>query len=283
MLTLSTLSFALSSVFAKYVHLWEPTSALEVTFYRFAIGFTCTLGYIMVKRKSFVPKNTLWVILRALSNTAGVILFYFGVAYTTVSKATLLNMTYPAFVLIAAPLINREKFVRSNLFWLFIIFIGMYLIISPDFSSIEFGDIISLGSGIAMALSVTFLREAGKSNDRYIILFYLMSIGLVINTVFALPLLSLPGWGKGSLLFLSGLTGFLGQYFATTGYMHIEAALGSLVSVSRILFSVALGVMLFDDPLTLKIVSGGLLIVFSLAWMSGFFGKRNSSRDKNDT
>ena len=269
MITLSAVCFSLSAVFAKYIHLWEPTSAVEVTFYRFLIGFIGTLFYIIAKRKSIIPHNTGMVILRAVSNTAAVILYYLGISYTTVSKATLLNMTYPAFVLIFAPIINHEHVGRSQIAGLGVTFIGMFLIISPGFSSIEPGDFVSLASGIAFALSIATLREAGKTNDRYIILFYLMSIGLAINLFFAAPSLRMPGWEKGSLLILSGFTGFLGQYFSTTGYMHVEAALGSLISVSRIVFTVILGVSLFDDPLTMKIIVGGLLIIAALVYISG--------------
>ena len=75
-------------------------------------------------------------------------------------------------------------------------------------------------------------------------------------------------------LILSGLSGFVGQIFGTIGFYYLDAPRGSLVTASRILFAGILGVSLFADPLTLKILLGGACIVFSLVGVSGVIEMR---------
>jgi drug/metabolite transporter (DMT)-like permease len=64
---------------------------------------------------------------------------------------------------------------------------------------------------------------------------------------------------------------FTGQLLITVGYKYIDAAPGSLVSSSRIVFAIILGVTFFSDPMTLRIIIGSLMIIISLAGVNGFF------------
>jgi len=57
--------------------------------------------------------------------------------------------------------------------------------------------------------------------------------------------------------------------FNTISFRYIDAQTGALVSTSRILFAAALGVLLFSDRLTPRILAGGLLIVVSVVGSSG--------------
>lgn len=265
----SAISFALSAVFAKYVHLTESIPASEVTFFRFFIGFILTSVYMGVYRRGPAAKKFRFVFLRAVTNTFAILLFYAGIALTTVSKANLLNMTFPVFVVLFAPLINRESPERGLFVKLAIASLGMYLVISPDFHTVNTGDLLSLASGVLAGISINFLREAGKTDSSIIILFHLMAIGLAINTVIVIPVFQIPGVRAGVFLCLSGLTGYFGQIFSTLGYSLIEASKGSLLSISRILFSIVLGVAFFDDPITIKIIFGALLVMASLTGLDG--------------
>jgi len=72
-------------------------------------------------------------------------------------------------------------------------------------------------------------------------------------------------------LILSGVSAAAGQVFITIGYRYIEAASGSLVSASRIVFAGVLGVLVFADPFTVPIMTGALLILVSLLGVGGLW------------
>ncbi len=282
LLLISALGFAASSVFVKLITVASPIPAQEITFFRFLIGLVLLLIYLAARRRSLPlrPVRLKYVLLRAFFTIGAASLFYLGIQHTTITNANMLNMTYPLFVFLLAPYINRERNRLHLYVFLLIAFIGMYLIVVPEFGIIRTGDFLALGSGLLAGFAITFLREARKYDHTFLIIFYAMAIGTVLSGLVALPSFILPETGMLLYLLLCAVTALLGQIFLTWGYRYIGAAPGALVSASRILFGAALGVVLFADPLTVKIVCGGLLIMTALAGISGRPGGRPGARSR---
>jgi len=270
------LFFALGTVFVKIITADTEITGVELAFLRFLTGFIITGTYIALFRKPVKPVKPVYLYMRGIFNALSVIFFFMGVEYSNVSKANLLNMTYPLFVMMLAPLINREKTGKSLFFYFAIIITGIYLIVIPGhsasgFSGINKGDIFALLSGITSGFAISSLREARKNNSFHVILIYMFGIGTIIGGVFTIGHFIIP---SGAILFyalIMAVISFLGQLFITLGYKYINAAPGALVSSSRIVFAIVLGVTLFSDPLTLRIITGSLMIIISLAGVNGFF------------
>lgn len=275
----SAIGFAASTAFAKIVTRGSPVQAVEITFFRFLLGLGVVSLFVIKEEKSLRPNNMKYILLRAVFNTAAVIFFFLGVQHTTITKANLLNMTYPIFVFLISPFINREK--TSMIYFLFLLctMAGLYLVVIPktglsQFFHINAGDAYALISGILAAFAITSLREARKHDSSYIILFYLMLIGTVCNALIVAPGFVIP---RGMILFyviLSALFAVLGQIFITIGYKYIDAAAGSLISSSRIIFALLLGVIFLSEELTARIMMGGTVIIISLFGVSGIWKKR---------
>jgi drug/metabolite transporter (DMT)-like permease len=185
-------------------------------------------------------------------------------------------MIYPVFVMMLSPIINKERTKRSLLLYLTIIMAGIYLVVIPGrsftgFSDINKGDIYALLSGITAGFGISYLREARKDNSFQVILFYLFGIGTVISIIFAADTFIIPSGIYLIYILIMAVISFLGQVLLTIGYKYIDAAPGSLVSSSRIVFAIILGVTIFSDPVTLRIITGSIMIIISLAGVNGFF------------
>ena len=270
----SSVSFAVSTVFAKLVTENSEIQAIEITFFRFFFGFIIVSLFILRKKKSLKPVSAKYISLRAVFNTVAVICFFVGIQYTTVSKANMLNFTSPVFVFLISPFLNHEKISPVNILYLIITMAGIYLVVTQkagviDFSTINKGDALSLFSGILAGFALSSLREARKYDPSYRILFYLMATGSIINLIIVIPVFLFP---KGMILLytaLSTITSLLGQLFITTGYRYISAAAGSLVSSSRLVFAFIMGIIIFGDPITQRMALGTALIIISLTGVSG--------------
>ncbi len=265
--------FTLSTVFGKFAMAGEGMTGIEVSFFRFFLGAIAAAAYMLWKRVSFRPNNITYVALRGVSNTVAVLLFFTGVQLSTVTNANMLNLTYPVFVFLLAPFINREKSRGRYFIFLLLALAGVYLIILPDFSSVNPGDLCALLSGLVAGFAICFLREARKFDSSEVILFYLMLPGCLINLMVMAPGFSIPSGTGLAYSLCSGAIAVAGQALLTVGYRYIEAARGSIVSGSRILFAGIMGVSIFSDPLTLQIVLGGALILVSLVGVSGIARK----------
>lgn len=285
-LVVSAFSFAFATVFVKLVTAETDIPAMEISFFRFLFGFIVTLIYVLHQRKKLKPARGMHVYMRAVFNTIAVILFFIGVEYSSIGKANLLNMTYPVFVFLIAPFINNEK--TSGEYFLYIIMTGagIYLTMVPEGTELGMnllnrGDVAALLSGIVAGFAITTLREARKFNDSYVIVFYLMLIGTVINGIMVIPVFIIPRGISILYIFLCALFSYIGQYYITEGYKHIDATPGALISATRIIFAVFLGYFIFSEDVNLRIITGSILIMISITGISGFFRYAGERLNKN--
>lgn len=269
LLLLAELSFATSTVFAKMVTNTSAISGIEVASFRFLIGFIASAYTVYKFKIPLKPHKTKLVLWRAFLNTTAVILFFLSVQHTSITNSNMLNMTYPVFIYLFSPLfIRSEKSKLINYLFLLLSSIGIYMVVHPDFHQINIGDVYGLLSGIVGGFSVITLRMAREYDSTVLILFYLMGIGLLMNAVVVIPSFIMPEGINIFYVACSAVIGFLGQVFMTSGYRHITAREGSLISASRIIFAVLLGVAVFSEDLHVTTVAGGILILSSILGVS---------------
>jgi drug/metabolite transporter (DMT)-like permease len=260
-LLLAEFCFAAATVFVKFITNGSSIPAIEITFFRFLIGLFISLIFLRSQKISIVPHRWSLVIWRAVLSTAALILFFYSVKYTSVTNANMLNMTYPVFIFMVAPLFWKQKIKALAVFYLLLTMAGIYLVIRPDFSSINPGDVLGLMSGIFAAFAVITLSMAREHDSTVIIVFYLMAIGFITNGLAMIPVFILPEGIQYFHLIASGVFGATGQVLLTMGYKSINAKDGSMISSSRIVFAALLGFFIFAEPLSLSIIAGGLMIV----------------------
>lgn len=268
LLLLAEFFFSSSTVFAKLAGAFGPVNPHLFVFLRFALGVLLAAGWLLYTRESFLPHRWDLVIARGVFNTISVSLFFLAIAQTTVTNANMLNMTYPAFVFLLAPFVLREKAHPRGWIFLTITLLGALLVINPNFQSINVGDVYGLLSGMVSGAAIVSLRLARKHESSMIILFYLMLIGTLMTAGLVLPSFHIPSGLAGGYTWAAAVFGVLGQICITIGYRYIAATSGSLVSASRILFATVLGIVFCGDHLTLAIVLGGALILWSLVSLS---------------
>lgn len=270
---LASLCFAFSSYFGKLVTNTTNMTGVVTSFSRFFVGVVIMGIYIIYTKKSFKAPKIEPIAKRAIFNAFGIILYSAAYGYTTVTNVNMLHMTYPIFVFLFAPYFTKEIIDKKKYIYLIIIMIGSYIVANPQFGNINIGDIMALSSATVASLSILSLSEAAKYNKSYIIIFYVMLIGAIINTPFAFK--DLLGFEMAGILpvFMSAILGFLGQMFITWGYMHVDASTGALVASSRIVIGALVGAMLLGESITIRILIGMTLITGSLIALSGYFNK----------
>lgn len=271
---LSGLCFTLSSYFAKVVTNVTDMSGVITSFGRFFIGAICMLIYIFITKKSFKSPDIKPIISRAVYNSIAIILFSIAFNYTTITNVNMLNMTYPLFVILIAPYFTKEVIKKSTYLYLIIIMLGVYIVADPQLGNFNLGDGLSLLSAVFAALSILSLTKARVKNEGYLIIFYVMLFGTLINIPTAIK--DLSSFDVNGLLpvLAAGIFGFLGQIFITWGYKYVDSATGALVSTSRIIMGAIIGYIFLSEPLNLRIIIGIILISLSLVGISGYFNKK---------
>ncbi|MFC1517233.1 DMT family transporter [Candidatus Margulisiibacteriota bacterium] len=256
------LLFTIASLLVKILAKDFEISSQQAAFFRFFLGFLIVCTAIFIKKIKIIPNNKKAIAGRALFNTIAVFFYYLSLRYTSITKANILNMTYPIFVAGLAPFILKEKVTGKKILLLMLAFVGIFLVLNPELSTINRGDVFALISGMLAAFSIMSLRTARKTDSTLTVLFYLMTFGLLLNGAFIRTFI-FPNVLAVNLLLLCGLVSFFGQVLFTMGYKHVTAIEGSITSNSRILFAGLLGILFFQEMITIKILLGAALIIYT--------------------
>lgn len=273
LLILAELCFASATVFAKFVTNSSDIPAIEITFCRVIMGVILATLFMLKTRTSFIPKRIPLVVARAIFSFSALITFFYSVEHSSVTNANMLNMTYPVFIFLVAPLFKLEKLHKISILFLAMAMVGIYFVIFPDFSHINKGDIIGLLSGIFAAFSIITLSIAREHDSTVLIVFYLMAIGTLCNVFMMAPVFVMPHLKDLPFLIASGLAGVLGQVLLTMGYKNVSAKAGSMVSSSRIIFAATMGFFFFSEAISIRILAGGFLIIASIIGISALRNK----------
>lgn len=273
LILVSSFFFTLSSMFGKIVTSTTNMSGILSAFFRFSIGAILMFAYIMFKGKSFKSDNMKPMILRGIFNSLAMITFSLGFQYTTITNTNMLHMSYPVFVVLFAPYFTKEKIKKSSYLYLTIIMLGSYIVANPSFGYINIGDFFAFLSAVVGAFSILYLTIASRDNESYLIVFYVMLVGTLVNL--PLVLRDFATFEMAGLLpaLLSGICGILGQIFITLGYRYVDSATGSMVANSRIVMGAILGYIFLDETIDLRIIIGMILIIGALVGLSGYFSK----------
>lgn len=280
LLILAEFCFASATVFAKFITNGSDIPAIEITFFRVSLGAMVAALYMWQTKTSFRPKKVFLVVTRAVLSFSALVTFFFAVEHSSVTNANMLNMTYPVFIFLVAPLFKLEKMHKLALLFLVSAMAGIYMVIFPDFSNLNVGDIVGLISGIFAAFAIITLSVAREHDSTVLIVFYLMAIGTVCNAVMMAPVFVMPQRHILWLLLGSGVMGVMGQVMLTMGYKNVSAKAGSMVSSSRIVFAALMGFFFFSEMLSTRIIIGGILIIGSIIGVSQLQKKVNAEDEQ---
>ena len=269
MIFASTMFFYIMTLFVKLIIKDGRIPSTEVTFFRFLIGFIMVNIGMMKTGYKIKMVNKKAVLSRGFFTALAILLFFIVIEYSTTTKANIYNLTYPIFVTIFGPLLlSDEKWTLKNIVGVVIAFAGIFLISGLALGVVSWVDGLGLFMGFIAAIGIIALRKARITDDSSTILFYLMSIGLVMTLIPFGHQFKVPTYKEGLFVLGMGVFSYLGQYTLTNGFKYVKALEGSLISSSRIFVASICGILFLGEEFSTAILGGGVLIFIGIALVS---------------
>lgn len=265
-LLLSSFLFAVVGVLIKKLGDFG-VGALMITFSRFAVGFLgSSLIYLALRKR---PKVNRWdlVITRGITNLVAAALFYMAIQLTNVTKANVLNMSYPIFIALLTPVFIREKVHFIEWIGVALSFAGVWLILDPSLTQVQVGELVGLASSLTAAMTIIVLRQARKFDDSNSIVWGMMLVGFIFTLPFSKGIFTLNN-DEMLILLASSLIGVVAQWLMTYSQKYVTAAEGGVVATSRIIFAGLLGYFLLNEQLSWGLALGAILILLSITLVS---------------
>lgn len=266
MMFASATLFSFMAIFVKVLS--STVSAAEIIFFRALISVLIILGMVLIGKVKFKFHAKEKIIFRGIAGGISLVLYFYSITLTSVSNAVLLSYTYPIFATIFSVMYLKESLSKEKIFFIILAFIGLFLIFQLDYSSLNFGDLLALISGITSGMAIVSIRELRKTDSSWMIVFSFVLAGTLFSLFFLKGNIVMPGNIELLLLLLIGVFGTIGQLFMTYAYKLCSTALGGVISMSSVVMTAILSSLIFHETLTLSLLIGGLLIFISATFFS---------------
>jgi drug/metabolite transporter (DMT)-like permease len=231
--------------------------------------------------------KTLWIraVFLGFLLAAGFIFQSVGLTKTTVSSTGFITGLYLVFTPLISWLILKRHILRLQLLAVFVATLGLYLI---AYNGVEFGfgELLVLISAIIFAIQIVALGEWSDGKNAY----PLTLIQILVSALLFLIISFRDGYQVPpdssvwtAILFTALFATFLGFLIQVKAQAVMTATAAGVVLAMEVPFAFIFGLYFDNDPLTLRIVSGGTLVMTAMAMVIWSESKNNKSMErKND-
>ena len=227
-------------------------------------------GFPSISRRQFLPVLGVGFVGYGISLS----LQFLGTKMSTAANGSLVTSATPAFVLIFAWLLLRERITPLRMTSLLLATLGVIAVIDPRSAQLNpelfLGNLSLIGAAITWALYSVLVRKATQTLE--VLLFSLIAFlgGLPVTVPAAAWELGTIGVGEitigviGGILFLGVISTALAMVLWNTAFAFVDASLASLTFFAQPVVGTLLGWLFLGEQITPLFLLGGLLIGLGL-------------------
>jgi drug/metabolite transporter (DMT)-like permease len=270
----ATLLFSLKSIFIKFLYV-EGLNADSVLVLRMALSLPIYAGILVwaVRHQNRLEwnKNVIFqvILLGFFGYFLASLLDLMGLELISASLERLSLMSYPFMVAILSFLFFKERLTPRLLFSIIISYFGLWLVMGEQLSSetqVNYGVFLVLASALSFALymlfSKQFIQQLGVQIFTRIAMlascfFGLLYGVLVLDMAQLNPTQNAWFW----LILLVIFSTVIPSFMMAEAISRIGSVRTSLVGMLGPVFTIALAVYWLDEPLTILIIVGVILMI----------------------
>ena len=272
--------FSIQDSLIKYI--FKDTALYELYFGRTLTALLLLILYLKFSSQKLVMKTYYPILtsVRVICFFFGFSFFYVSLTYMSLAMANALFFSSPFFVSILAIIFLREKVGIRRWLAIFVGFLGVYIVLNPNFENFDYMKLAPVACALFYAISMTITKITSDKDSVYSQMFhlYIGAIGISIlffiftgqgqfNT-FSDPTFQfiLREWFTNPTyawpyIILMGLVASLSFYFVFSAYSIASPSVVSLFEYSLIIWAIIIGYLFFNDIPTLRTFIGVALIM----------------------
>ncbi len=259
----SILSFSLMAVSGR--ELGGHLDTFEIMTYRSLIGFLI-IFFIILFLKKFSEVNTIRLKLHFIRNIfhfAGQNLWFFAVVYIPLSQLFALEFSTPIWVAILAPLFIKERLTLTRLFVVLLGFIGILIVVRPDFMIVKPEIVAGAFCAIGFAITSITTKKLTSTDSILCILFWLT----VMQLLFGIICSGFDGdfdYPRGKEIYwviIIGICGLCAHFCITMALSLAPAIIVSPMEFLRLPLITMVGYFMYNENLDWYIFLGATIVL----------------------
>ncbi len=275
-------AFSVQDALIKFIY--NDAALYELYFGRTLIAIIILVSYLKFSKKKINLKThyPLLTTIRVVCFFFGFSFFYISLTYMTLATANALFFCCPFFVSILAIIFLKEKVGIRR--WAAIItgFIGVYIVLNPNFSNFNYMKLAPIACALCYAISMTITKITSDKDNVYTQMLHLYIGAIIISILFFI----FTGTGQFNnfndptfqfifrewftnpfyawpYIISMGLISVLAFYFILNAYSIASPSVVSLFEYSLIIWAILIGYMLFDNIPTTRTLFGATVIIIA--------------------
>ena len=251
--------------------------SMELLGYRFVFSVAILFLYMMIFNRSLLKTSFKNILLFAALGIGGysmmAINFFFALESISASLCVLLLYTYPIIVALIGHFFLNEKISKQKAVYFVLALIGLVMLVSGEIEVRQMqGLIFGLLSAIFYSLYIVLSKVYIKETPAFTAIFYVQLASAILAV--SLSFTSFERYftviehSYGLILFFALVSTLGAMVLFMAGLKKIKSWEASILSLAEPLFGVLLSVFFLGDQLSVLKVSGGLLVLVSLAFIS---------------
>jgi drug/metabolite transporter (DMT)-like permease len=257
------------AVTAIVKHIGNEVPAAQSAFLRYFLGLVFLIPMIRPILAAHLTKRQLKLFAaRGVVHTIAVILWFFAMARIPIADVTAMNYLSPVYVTLGAALVLKEALPPRRLAAVIIALVGAIVILRPGFREIDQGHIAMLGTALMFAAGYLIAKQLSGEVSAAVVV-GMLSITVTIGlapfawAVWVPVALSDIGW-----LFLVACFATAGHYTMTLAFAAAPLTVTQPVTFLQLIWAVAMGALVFNEPVDGWVVFGGAIIMASISFIT---------------
>jgi drug/metabolite transporter (DMT)-like permease len=266
-MVLTGLNFVAVTAIVK--HIGNDVPAAQSAFLRYFLGLVFLIPMIRPILAAHLTKRQLKLFAaRGVVHTFAVILWFFAMARIPIADVTAMNYLSPVYVTLGAALVLKEALPPRRLAAVIIALVGAIVILRPGFREIDQGHIAMLGTALMFAAGYLIAKQLSGEVSAAVVV-GMLSITVTIGlapfawAVWVPVALSDIGW-----LFLVACFATAGHYTMTLAFATAPLTVTQPVTFLQLIWAVAMGALVFNEPVDGWVVFGGAIIMASISFIT---------------
>ena len=272
--------FSVQDALIKYIY--NDIALYELYMVRTITAFILLLSFMIIAKKKIIFKThfLLLTIVRVIFFFFGFSFFYISLTFMSLAMANALFFSSPFFMSILAMIFLKEKIGIRRWSAIVVGFIGVFIVLNPDFKDFNFMKLSPVLCAIFYSSSMIITKITSKKDNVYTQMMHLYIGALLISLIFYLTM------GNGELnnfsdptfqfifrewfvninyswpfVILMGFIASVSFYCVFTAYSIASPSLVSLFEYSLIIWAIITGYLLFNEMPNTRTFLGAFIII----------------------
>jgi len=260
-------NFLTATVNAMSKYLSVEIHALQFTWGYFVAMTAFVAGYAAIKRlrprEIFATKHLGLQLLRAVLLVLTLWTLFVGLTYIPLADAVAIVFVAPLLITaLSVPLLGEKVGIHR---WGAVLagLLGIFIIVRPGSTAMDWVLLLPLASAIAFALFQIVTRKMAGTESTFVTLFYSCAGASVLSTPVAVYVWSPLDIRQTAIMLAAGALGAAAHFFTIRAFNAAQVSFLAPFNYVRLIWATALGYLIFGDVPSAYVLLGSAIVIAS--------------------